>query len=182
MIPQKYITRGAYHVAWYNNKQNEWYPKLVDEVVSFCQGDTLDIGGGEGLPASLIVANGHSVTVVDADPIAVAMGKQLFPTLRFLEKDIVKSRMKGKWEYMVCLNAIEHLQSPEVLLEVIEKNVTRAAIIITDKADPSRELGQGHVKEYTLDELVDLFKDFKPEPFEIGGDFIGVKIRVSNPN
>lgn len=179
MINEKYLNRGNYHWRWYFNKENEWYPELVDAIVEFCEGadSVLDVGCGDGLLGRLFTDADCQYTGVDADSVAIAMARYLVPKGRFLEKDISQSRMKGKWDYLACLNTIEHLDKPEVLLEILDKNITKGAIVITDKADPNRELAQGHVKEYTLDELVDFFKDYSPELFEIAGDFIGVRIR-----
>ncbi len=174
MINEKYLTRGAYHHRWYTNKENNWYPKLVDAVVNFCEGSTLDLGTGDGLVAKLISEKGHDVTGIDADPVAIAMAQALVPDVRFLLKELEK-QTKGQWDYLACLNTIEHLEDPEPILRALDKNIRKAGIIITDRADPSQGLGTGHVHEYTLDELLDVFKDYNPEPFEVD-NFIGVKV------
>lgn len=176
MEQSKYIWRGAYHYAWYNRKSG-WYYDLANKVADFCQGSTLDVSCGDGLVSKLISDRDYAVTGMDMDPVAIEMAKILVPKGKFLVKDVCQSGIRGHWDYLACLNTIEHLKEPRVILDILEKNIDKGGIIITDKADPSRPLGPAHVKEYALDELLELFNDYAPEGFESSdGQFIGVKV------
>lgn len=174
MTFSKYLERGAYHAVWY--KEQPWYREIVNTVVQFCDGDTLSVGCGEGVVDKLIVDKGYSVTGIDSDPVAIAMAKVLVPNARFLCKDVT-SPTRGVWDYMACVNVIEHLEHPEALLTILEMNVSKGAILLTDNADYPHDPSKYHAKEYTLDELMEFFKDFKPRGFELAyGQFIGVQI------
>ncbi len=176
MIFNKYKERGAYHYQWY--KDNTFgYRDLVDYVVDFCKGSTMDLGCGDGIVARKIHSKYHSAVVgIDNDPTAIQLAwKAENYNSNFLDFKVrdLNEPIGIFVEYMACLNVIEHLERPERIVEIFKENITKAAIIITDK--PSKTLGEYHVHEFTKKELLDLFKDFKPAYFEIG-DFHGVKV------
>lgn len=167
MIFDKYKTRGAYHYDWYKNNTFD-YKDCVDKCVEFCKGSTLDVGCGEGLIVEKIVQNGFNAEGIDNSPDAVGLSGG-FASLHDINKPL-----KGKWEYMVCLNVIEHLEKPERIKEIFNRNITKAAIIITDI--PQGELPPEHFKEYTPYELKQMFHTRKVVPFRIGKDFHGIKV------
>lgn len=175
----KYEKMGAYHWDWYNDPDYAWYKACVDRVVDFCQGSTLDVGCGDGLLSS-IIAREFPVTGIDSDPTGIKLAKEEAPKPDFQLKEI-EPQGYSEWEYMACLNVIEHLPDPKPILDIFKQNITKAGIVITDLA--TGKLGRYHQKEYTLNGLQDLFQDFNPEPFEIESTefgkpvtFIGVEI------
>lgn len=174
----KYRLKGAYHYQWYDTEP--WYKACVDEIVEFCKGSTLDVGGGDGLVATKIKENGYDQLVLDGDQTAVG----LIPSgtwfsvvdLDGLEKDI-DDAIETRFEYMACLNTIEHLNKPENLKYILKKYITKGAIIITNEYQGG-SLGEDHKHEYSYDELLDFFKEFNPEGFKIDPEWIGVKIKL----
>ncbi len=64
----KYRLKGAYHHDWYQTE--DWYRWMVDKAVEFCQGGTVDLGGGDGLVASKLLAKQRMAIVLDSDPEA----------------------------------------------------------------------------------------------------------------
>lgn len=166
----KYKTRGAYHYDWYENNTFD-YKDCVDACVEFAKGTTLDVGGGDGLVSRLIKDNGYQSVVVDNDEVGI--GLAFDHGIDFILQDITKP-IKGKWEYMVCLNVIEHLEDPEAIKRIFNRNITKAAIIITDI--PQGELPPEHFKEYTPYELKQMFHTRKVVPFKIGDNFHGIKV------
>jgi 2-polyprenyl-3-methyl-5-hydroxy-6-metoxy-1,4-benzoquinol methylase len=169
----KYRLKGAYHYDWYENE--DWYRWLVDKCVNFCDGSTIDIGCGDGLLATKIFGKGNKVTGIDTDQTAINLANEK-GVGNFIKQD-ASELLDGKWEYMSCLNVIEHLDNPEVLKRVIKKNITKGAIIITIDWQGGA-FGEDHKKEYTLAELVEFFKEFKPKPFRYKDtEWIGVEIR-----
>lgn len=169
----KYRTKGAYHYDWY--KTEPWYKWTVDRCVAFCNGVTLDVGCGDGLLVSKLVGKGLDATGIDPDPDAIQLAKANSPG-RFLQQGI-DEELPGALEYLTCLNVIEHLDNPDRLREIIRDNVTKGAIIITIDWQGGA-FGEDHRKEYTLDELVEFFKEFNPKPFRYKDtEWIGVEIR-----
>lgn len=170
----KYEKNGAYHFDWYDDPNWAWYKECVDRIVEFCKGSTLDIGCGEGFLGTLI----DDYVGIDIDHTAVSLAD---PELDVRHGDIEHDIFTGSWEYLVCFNVIEHLKEPTALLGILENNITKGAIIITDEATDHK--GRYHEHEYTMDELVDTFKEFNPKPFKIESTefgkpitFIGVEI------
>lgn len=168
----KYKTKGAYHYDWYQTQP--WYKACVDRCVQFCDGSTLDVGCGDGLVCHLLAHNGRQVTGIDdnAEGIALAIDKA-HPDAEFLLQG-VDEPLQGKWEYMVCLNVIEHLENPDAIKRIFNQNITKAMIIITD--EPQEHPSPYHTKEYSPYELKQLFHTRKVIPFRIDENFHGIEV------
>lgn len=163
----KYQKLGAYHYQWYDDPNWAWYKECVDRCVKFCNGCTLDVGCGDGLLANKLskkVDYVHGVdTSVDGLKIALEMCKE--PSVRFELLDVESEDIGAEFDYMTCLNVIEHLKKPDSLIKILRNNITKGAIIITDV--PTGHVGRYHEHEFTKKELMDLFKEFKPKYFRI---------------
>lgn len=169
----KYKTKGAYHYEWY--KTEPWYKACVDKCVEFCDDNTLDLGCGDGIVSKLLSEKLPDKWIVgyDNDETAIELAKEHAPLANFAVKDITKP-LKGRWEYMVCLNVIEHLQDPEAIKRIFNRNITRRAIIITDI--PQKHPSSHHIKEFTPYELSQMFYTRKVIPFKIDDNFHGIEI------
>lgn len=163
----KYKLRGAYHYEWYDNNTFN-YKDCVDRCVDFCKGSTLDVGCGEGVLVEKIMLNGHNAVGIDNNEEAISLSQ-----VPAMLHDINQS-VKGKWEYMACLNVIEHLEKPERIREIFNQNITKAAIIITDV--PGVETDPYHFHEFTPYELSQMFHTRKVKKFMIGQDFHGIEV------
>lgn len=178
----KYETKGAYHFGWYDDPNFAWYKECVDRIVDFCKGSTLDVGGGDGLVAKKLQELGYMTMVLDNDQTAAELCWSA--GINFHLSDINKdslARAEVRFDYLCCLNTIEHLKSTDGITNLIRDNINNGAIIITDKATEHK--GRYHEHEYTKEELLDTFKEFKPKYFEINSTefgkpitFIGVEI------
>lgn len=177
----KYLKKGAYHYDWYDDPKYAWYKKCADRCVEFCKGRTIDVGGGDGLVAGKINEAGYSCIVIDNEQTAIDICKDkgIRASLLDLENHIIN--IYDEFDYVVCLNTIEHLKHPIGLKDIV-RQAKRGAIIITDEATEHK--GRYHEHEYTKDELLKTFKEFKPNYFEINSTeygksitFIGVEIR-----
>lgn len=171
MIFDKYKTRGAYHYEWY--KTEPWYKLCVDKCVEFAKGDTLDVGCGDGLVCRLIKDNGYTVNGIDNNGEALNLANEKCPDVDFMLNNI-EEPLSGKWEYMVCLNVIEHLEKPERIKQIFDRNITKAAIIITDV--PQEKPSPYHITEYTSYELKQMFHTRKVIPFQIDDNFHGIEV------
>lgn len=168
----KYRTRGAYHYDWYVKKDPEWYRKCVDKCVEFCKGSTLDVGCGDGVVTNLIAQN-YDATGVDFDHTAIDLAKMNASRGSYIVHNL-EDPLKGKWQYMVCLNVIEHLENPEAIKRIFNRNIAKAAIIITDV--PQEHPSPYHIKEFTPYELKQMFHTRKVKHFYIDEEFHGIEV------
>lgn len=174
----KYRLKGAYHYEWYETE--EWYKWLVDRCVSFCKGSTIDVGCGDGL-LSHKIGQKHMTDVLgvdkDVDGLKLAIASTTHASFQQFDVDKYQTHPNHpKYEYLVCLNVIEHLEKPERLKKMIKDIATKGAIIITIDWQGGA-FGEDHKKEYTLPELVEFFKEFNPKPFRYKDtEWIGVQI------
>lgn len=164
----KYRVKGAYHYDWYETE--DWYKYLVDRCVKFCNGKTIDVGCGDGLLVSKL-KDGFGI---DSDPDAIKLARE--KGLKVVQKSVYEA--EGKWDYLTCLNVIEHLDKPEVIKYLIRNNVTKGAIITTIDYQGGA-LGEDHRFEWTYDEMMEFFKEFKPRGFRYKDtEWIGVEIKL----
>lgn len=171
----KYRLKGAYHYDWLKNEA--WYQYMVYRAVEFCQGSTLDVGCGDGVLAKLISENAYSVTGIDSDKHAIELAEKLAPEAEFRLQGIGEG-VDGTWDYLACLHTIEHLDKPEVLLDILKKNIRKGAIITTIEWQGG-SLGEDHKREYSMRSLVDLFEEYKPKRFRIPDtEFIGIYFKI----
>lgn len=171
MTFNKYRLKGAYHPAWYETE--DWYKYFIDRAVGFCKGSTLDIGCGEGLLVEKITENGYEATGIEPDEYAIQLAN---PELDIRHGSIYDG-FTDKWDYLTCINVIEHLHNPERIKELIKNIVDKGAIITTIDYQGGA-FGEDHKTEYTMDQLVDFFKEFNPKPFRYKDTYwIGVEIR-----
>lgn len=176
----KYRLKGAYHYDWYETE--DWYRYLIDRAVKFCKGSTLDLGGGDGFLASKIEENGYDAFVMDSDNDALMLANQKggisLEDCIYLDIDETDFLQYGrKYEYLACINAIEHFNKPENVKTLIKNNTLKGAIITTIDYQGG-EFGEDHKFEWTLEQLVDFFKEFNPKPFRYKDtEWIGVEIK-----
>lgn len=177
----KYQKNGAYHYKWYDDPNWVWYKECVDRIVNFCKGTTIDVGCGDGLVMTKIKHNGYAVVGLDNNDKALSIAKEKSLSVSKMELDEGNTvQVYGGYDYVCCLNTIEHLSNPISVKSIIEQ-AKKGAIIITDKA--TNKPGRYHNHEYTKEELLKVFKEFKPKYFEINSTefgkpitFIGVEI------
>lgn len=166
----KYQSRGAYHWDWYETE--EWYRKCVDKCVEFCKGSTVDVGCGDGLLLSKLPKRSLGLDNSDT-ALQICKDKELNVTGIDLDDPRTIVAVFGKYDYVACLNTIEHLNDVTTLLNLV-KSAKKGAIIITDM--PQEHPSKYHVKEYSPKELADLFSEWRVVPFQIDENFHGIEI------
>lgn len=137
----KYQTKGAYHFDWLVDPKFAWYKACIDKCVEFCETTSvLDLGCGEGVIGSQLFEKVDfdedklDYVGIDKEHSAVELAD---PALDVRQGDIENDYFAGKWDYMVCLNTIEHLENPEAIKRIFNRSIIKAAIIITDMPNSS---------------------------------------------
>lgn len=173
----KYRLKGAFHYEWY--KTEKWYRYLVNRCVKFCKnGDVLEVGCGDGVLANKL-SRTHVVTAIDPDPYGIELAKENMwhkhnPV--FIQQGIEDIKT-GVWDYLTCLNVVEHLNNPDELRRVIRDHISKGAIITTIDYQGG-SLGEDHKFEWTYDEMMDFFSEFNPKGFRYKDtEWIGVEIK-----
>lgn len=168
----KYRLKGSYHYDWYETE--DWYKWLLDRCVKFCKsGSVIDIGCGEGVLVDKLDRKGLDAVGIDKDRDAVSLA---LPDLDVRHGDIEQDFFFDNWDYMTCVNVIEHLDKPECIKWFITNCVNKGAIITTIDYQGG-PLGEDHKFEWTMDELVKFFREFNPKPFRYKDtEWIGVEI------
>ena len=103
------ITRGpAFQRAWHRAKL-----QLVDVLVQPVAAGTrvLDVGCGSGVVANHLASKGCRVLGIDSNHDAIEFARTQFPSanLRFEEKLIQELELHERFDWILCLEVLEHL-------------------------------------------------------------------------
>jgi len=167
----KYDLRGALH--WEEYEGHTYYEELVnDSLVPFKDvkiGTVLDAGCGDGLTTDLLSKMGFKLTGVEIEELGIKLAKEKSKEdIEWVCKDLeVFAKECRKFDYLYCLDVIEHLDRPEALIDIM-KNVKEFGIIITDdKEVMNKRKDKYHVREFTKDEFKEMFSEFELEEIPI---------------
>ena len=182
----KYKKRGAIHWRWYSSRhKNIGYKVLVDESIVYFpnKGTIIDIGCGDGLPSSLLAKKGLEVTGIEPEITGLKMARDRLSGLDFIGYETTiesfVSNTDQKFDYLYSLNTIEHIEDEYAFVEMM-KRIRNFGIVVTDNGDKPQKHPY-HTKEYTIESLNELFKDFRIEQIYFSDEwtnnhFIGLKI------
>lgn len=138
----------------------------------------LDVGSGAGT-LSLFLANlGFKIAGVDISSIAIKKSRLsaeylgLKSKVDFKNCDILKLTNEKKFDLILCLEVIEHIQEADKLLKKINKSLTRSGIIILStplSTAPLTRLGMtqefdvnvGHLRRYNKSSICSLLQSNK---------------------
>ena len=138
-------------------------------------GTVLDIGSGDARVDRILVDMGFSVIGIEPEPQGNVIACEKVPEMRIIESTIEKAELPEA-DYLYSLNTIEHCDKPERFVEAMCK-IKRFGVVVTDNKRDT--IDPYHIREYTIDELKVLFKDFKTEELNLKNPaFIGLKIYV----
>jgi len=180
LIYDKYDTGGALHHKWYR-KNIPWYMALVNAILDFVDEDNqriLDLGCGDGLICKLLSEKGHKVVGVDNSVKGLELAREHAPKASYIYDDLNTFTPSSFFDYMICLNTIEHLTNPENIVKIFKDRVLKKAIIITDKKQD--KIGRLHYCEYDIQELKGLFKYIRKTEIKINTEryeFIALEVR-----
>lgn len=168
MIQQydKYQKFGDLHWQWYQSN-NEGYRSLVDESLVPFQGVNLgtvvDVGCGDGLPLFFLNQMGFRCYGVEPERDAVELAMRHNVRAEYFIETAEKFAKRGMgFDYLYCLNTIEHLDDPQSLIK-IARRIRNFSVIVTDNKDTVVDRSRYHKCEFSPVEFEVLFKDFELE-------------------
>lgn len=144
----KYKKLGDYH--WHAFKNDHHYRAHALKVKDWVEEkDILDVGGGDGLIASMIGAE-----VIDPDELAVSFSTNHGVTARV--GNVYDLSNERHYEAVFFGDVLEHLSKPEIALAQI-KNITNKLYLATRPREG--KLRPYHLIEWTEEELVEFLEE-----------------------
>lgn len=139
------------------------------DLIGRCGGNAstvLDYGCGEGYGTYCLAAAGYKVIGTDINNTAVkgASEKYQLPNLKFCR---LNEFGREKFDFIVCLQVIEHVDKPEELIACLSQMLNNQGLLLisTPNRKTNADMGfisQYHVKEYDCFEMRNLLgKYFK---------------------
>ncbi len=178
----KYDNHIAYHWNLYDSSlpQNQ-YAVLVRASLKPFMGKTgmiLDIGSGDGRVDRILVDLGFKVTGIEPEEEGNKIAREKVPEMGIIPFNL-EDAVIPEVDYLYSLNTIEHCKYPQRFVDAMKK-VKNFGVVVTDNKKEAPD--PYHTKEFTLLELVALFKDFKTEPIDLPTGFIGLIIYAEHIN
>ena len=102
----------------------------------------LDVGCGEGFVADYIYHNTKikNIVGIDNSDIALSYAKKNNPNITYKNMDICDLKEKSKYDLVICLEVLEHMKNPEVIVKNL-CDCARKKIIISVPHEPFFSLG-----------------------------------------
>jgi 2-polyprenyl-3-methyl-5-hydroxy-6-metoxy-1,4-benzoquinol methylase len=180
----KYKKEGDIHWKWYFTFKNS-YKDLVDQALDPFRkvskhnlGTLLEIGCGDGVALNFLSRSGFYCTGVEPVITATAFAEEHGVTAEYYNETVEEFVKRGlRFDYFFSLNVIEHVQKPEVFVELMRR-VKYFGVIVTDRKQAHVDLSKYHMREYSPKEFEELFKDFDLTKLPLSNDaFFGYIIK-----
>ena len=84
----------------------------------------LDLGCGNGSFTHYLFQQGFETTGLDPSESGIALAKQKFPDIEFIQGDIYDlpfDRLENQFDYIVSIDVIEHLYLPRIMPQVAKR-------------------------------------------------------------
>ena len=124
--------------TWDNPDRRSALTSFVKRYRRFIGDRVLDLGCGGGVLGAVIAPTGRRYLGVDANPDMLAAARKLDPGLRFLEADITRDPIPGRFDTVTLLgNALAHFTVPDMdrLLRARRANVHLGSTFVVDYLD-----------------------------------------------
>lgn len=126
--------------------------KQVSEITS---GWIADVGCGLGFGSNLLLRNAKLVCGYDNNIEYLNFAKWCFSNIKFLNHDISEKPLPYVYDYIVCIDVIEHIKQDESTIKNIFQSLKESGTLILstpNKLSRYRK-SENHIKEYSPDEL-----------------------------
>ena len=113
-------------------------------VKTFLHGSVLDVGCGPGFLAASVFPNLNWYTGIDISPMAIEIGRMLFPGAKFHVGDVENNPLpfsNDSFSTVVCTELLEHIHRHDIIVPELVR-VAQEYIVITV---PINMRGVGHV-------------------------------------
>ena len=169
---------GKFSLAyWHMEKGQRGFRK---EIMKYCFGDVLDYGGGIGDLSIKIAEKGLNVTYADLNGEYMKFAKWLFKNrgkdnITVLDVEDQEKVWSKEYDTIVCIDVIEHIPHPKVVLEKMAKHLkNNGRLIITNlECAGATEDAPMHFKiDFDAEKLLNSFGLSKSEVY----DWLWVKI------
>ena len=146
-------------------KRRVLIPKLVEELKKYFQiGDNvLELGCGEGSLLGKISSLTRSFSGLDISQSFIELLKKKFPLNRFYHQDIVKMRLKEKFNLVICSMVLLDIPQIDVALANIISILEEKGILIIVDINSRVYKALGYYEKNKLVEVHDKDKKFHTE-------------------
>ena len=178
------LTRKQYKIISVNNFTYRNIIALVNKYLSSEFRTVLDIGCGAGTISLYIASKGYNVLGIDISQTAIdacrESKQQLGLKKVFFETyDFPSNYPKGKFDFIICSEVIEHINDDDKAFEIMSSKLKRGGILILttpSKNAPLFRMGLlntfernvGHVRRYNLKEMLKKVKKYEFTVVEVG--------------
>jgi SAM-dependent methyltransferase len=115
--------------------------------------DVVDLGCGDGYGTFLLSWTATSAHGFDINDVAVARARGRYPDARYSAADICRAEALPRASLAVCFEVLEHLHSPEALLEAAAQRYPRLLISFPNPLVGGSHINPHHVNDWPLSRL-----------------------------
>jgi SAM-dependent methyltransferase len=153
-----YETEPVESMAWFCRELDSDLKRALEQR-GLHQGRFLDIGTGPGTQASELSHLGFAVTGIDLSPGAIKKAQKLTSSVRFVEDDIVHSKLQGHWDLAFdrgCFHCVEPKDRPTYVETVSRLLVPGGLLFLKTFSWKQEDWGYGPWR-FTSQDIEDLF-------------------------
>ena len=161
----------------YEHPMRKWEYGLALKFLLEVGAETvLDIGGGGSALAPILHHYGMKVTQIDPDPNGVAtVAKQnqiLGSDIVFLQEDFLEFKGRKKYDAVICMSTIEHIEGKENEKLFFQKLLKKAPILFltTDFSPKAKVFSPDHYRTYSKISMLKLANLAKKLKFKFYGE------------
>lgn len=154
--------------------------KQVSEITS---GWVADVGCGLGFGTNLLSKNAKFVCGYDTKTEYLNFAKWCFPNVKFLQHDITEKPLPYIYDYIVCIDVIEHIEKDELAIKNIFQSLkeTGSLILSTPNKLSRYRKAENHIKEYIPNELKLLLQNQFKNVRLMSYGWINIETNYENP-